>query len=385
MPGTAAFASSGILTASRKAEILKELGSGFRTAPGSGGSNLFGSSGFTTAQILLFFILFLLFCFNVYIIYTRFKNLKSNSNNNQKMFNKHLDSLTLSGDERIFFSNMISKTGQVPDPNDFFENPVFFENRLSSYLESLMPLSEEEAEIIQHLVTSIRMKCSFMLPPASHIIQSTRQLGSDQIMTLRFLDKMIIASVISVNDLSIELRPDDRIFSACLPLEINSIVNIKFWRPNDAEYTGQGRLIDYITLPAAKLKISHPQKLKRVQKRRFLRKIFETPVKIYPINKKVLHEITGQIKADSQHIKPYISAISRDISGGGMGASCRHNIAKNSLVFLEFSIPDYDDLPIISARILDCIKTEHNYRLSIEFSGLMESTRESIIKFCINQ
>lgn len=368
-------------------EILKKLGSGFRRGESSVRSLNTNFDSYNYNKIAIFTFFFILLSYNLYLFFTHIKRRGLESKNKKEVkFSSFLDKYNFTIDEKNLFYEILKSTGDIPDQTYFFNHPNEFDSRLSLYLEKTPQMSDQDVQITEILLSSIRLKCGFVISPEAHTIHSTRQLEKNQIITLRISNKMIIASVIEITDLSIDLRVDDNIFSQCENVTKSMPLYVKFWRHNDAEYSGKAKMIDFMTMPATKIKITHPSSLKRTQKRRFLRKKISTPVKIYPMDKKILHFLTGQTNTTDTQNQQFISAIIRDISGGGIGVECRMTFSKRTQVFLEFSLDDTPKLPLISARILDCIKIDSNkYRLSVEFSGLMESTRESIIKFCINQ
>lgn len=261
-----------------------------------------------------------------------------------------------------------------------------FDKAIAGWAETCRDLDAESRVPIATCLKSIRRKLGFHEAVSKWMLSSTREMAANQRITL-FLESSspVHGSVLEVDDLDFKVLVTPGSFPSLNPdVDRDSKVKIRFWRENDAEYKGVSKVLKFERMHALIFTIAHPESLKRVQQRRFLRaKVPGLPIEIFPQKNQIELEkrsVPGKPMDTSMLIGT--KGTLRDISGGGASAMADKPLEEGTVGIIRIDLPGVEKIPPIGARIVSITPTENSsYRISLEFVGINEKTRELIIQF----
>lgn len=261
-----------------------------------------------------------------------------------------------------------------------------FDKAVAAWVETVRDLEGDARDIAGGCLRSIRRKLGFHEPVSKWVLSSTLEMSVNQRVTL-FIDSEapVHGSVMEVDDLDFKVLVNPGSFPSMNPeVGRDSKVKIRFWRENDAEYRGVSKVLKFERMHALIFTISHPDSLKRIQQRKFLRaKVSGLPIEFFPLkNRSELQQRTAHGETIDTTMLIGMKGVLKDISGGGACAVTDKALEEGTVGIIRLELPGAEELTPMGARVVSVAPCDgKNYRISLEFVGISEKIRELIIQF----
>ncbi|PKK89112.1 MAG: hypothetical protein CVV64_15920 [Candidatus Wallbacteria bacterium HGW-Wallbacteria-1] len=259
-----------------------------------------------------------------------------------------------------------------------------FEVALQKFVETEDLSTEEKREELKEKIENIRQKCGFVNESKARTMDSTLSLDVNQRVALipEFAGPIISGSVMTRDDIQIRIVIAD---GSVLPRQWKSSnpghATLRFWRENDAEYSGRITILGTEKAQIPIIVISHSHELERKQKRKFLRvDVPESEALIYPLE---VNDFTLRKNQEDVFAGPSIfKGVVKDISGGGLCLNTSFPFSPGDILLMDVSIPGLEQLQTLPGTVVKSTpQADNSHRISIHFTGIMEATREVIIHY----
>lgn len=153
-----------------------------------------------------------------------------------------------------------------------------------------------------------------------------------------------------------------------IPLREGTAIEIIFADEVSA-YSFSTTIIKRLSYPIPTFIVEQPKKIKKIQRRRFVR----VPL-VYPFKYHVFEE--DGLSAEK-------NGFINDLSGGGLLFKAKENLSAGTIVYLKIKISDTEmELPARVVRSQKDIEAEKDYYIiSVEFQDITEKIRDKIISY----
>lgn len=126
-------------------------------------------------------------------------------------------------------------------------------------------------------------------------------------------------------------------------------------------------IIQRLAAPIPTLIIEYPQRIIKIQRRKYVRV-------------EVVNFIQYRI-VEKDGLGDYQNGYMLDLSGGGMLIGAEQRVKEKSLILIDFPLKEERlELP---GKVIRCLKDDEKkqYQLSVEFHNIVEKTRDKIIRY----
>jgi len=165
-----------------------------------------------------------------------------------------------------------------------------------------------------------------------------------------------------------------RIISVGVPIANGQFVPLRegtsleiFFNDEHTAYSFETHIIKRISDPIPTFIVEYPNKIKKVQRRRFVR------VKVFKDFKYLV--------IDKDGVSEERNALLNDISGGGVRFYCQEYLEPKTLLMLKLNLRETKlEVPALVIRS-EKEEDTNNYRISASFQDISEKTRDIIIGY----
>lgn len=161
-------------------------------------------------------------------------------------------------------------------------------------------------------------------------------------------------------------------FGGIVPENISDI-KMSYTRPGDADYLLQ---VPVISVRSGTMVLGHTTQLMRKQQRNWVRWSTELPILV-----------KGKVREGDKEVDQEFSAMSSDISGGGLSLTCDGKF-EGKFVILQFTLPPSRAFRNVTAEIVRksaITPGSSTIRYSLYFSDMKEEEREHIVRYIFDQ
>lgn len=128
------------------------------------------------------------------------------------------------------------------------------------------------------------------------------------------------------------------------------------------------------------LLLSPPDKISKIQRRRFFRINILSKIKILKVKKNITEKQFNNLCANADE-KSFSDAIMTDLSGGGLKAKTEMNVKTGDMFIIKLPITDFDvNIPCYCVRAVKEYETKY-YCCGFSFYNINDRVRDKIIAY----
>ncbi|OGG01000.1 MAG: hypothetical protein A3F83_02280 [Candidatus Glassbacteria bacterium RIFCSPLOWO2_12_FULL_58_11] len=277
------------------------------------------------------------------------------------------------------------KLTNLTAPYRILDSFDIFQHLLEEYHKK-RDFSDAEHRYFHQMVDDIKSKLGFNKIEEAVQLQSSEEIRKGTLLkiTLQKDGKSFEypASVIDNSDERIVLD-SSQIDLNFIPLDMNTALEINFYREADAGYNFVTQLKRPPAADKNELEVRHPKQLKRVQARSFSRMEVRFRFSYYHVPKDKFNTIEIDQNLEYCQTLPVYMADTQDISGGGIAFNSKRTVQKGDYVFLNFQmISEEHSEPVLAVVVWrGADKAKPTNLIRAKFYHITDTTQDTLMKF----
>jgi len=317
------------------------------------------------------------------------------------IINTHKERAKVREQERVYFErkavekgldqkhvNMLSeavKLIELDQPFRILDSFDIFQHLIQKF-ESQQSFSDQEIRYFQEMVAQIKDKLGFNKIEMAVQIDSTKQIQKEQHLkiALKKGDQIYEYPAVLVDNRDNQMILDSsKIDLGFLQLDMNTPIEVDFYRENDAGYHFITTLHSLPNREKKFLGLKHTSELRRNQARNFSRMEVNFRFNFYHVPKAKFESIEIDRNLARCENLPVFVGETIDVSGGGLAFHARKKVVKGDCLLLNFQmLSEEHSEPVLAGVVWSSMEKDSNLILvRAKFYNITDKMREQLMKF----
>lgn len=209
-------------------------------------------------------------------------------------------------------------------------------------------------------------------------IKNTLEIEANQLLSLKISNLGSYYSILIMNDKRNLICSIPEIANPMSVHWKDKVVEIYFWRYNDAGYVFKSRIENVVYSEKLQaLVIAHSDKLKRIQRREYPRRKARFNTKFFKFSVSTNNDGKPVVLLSRLHFGIII-----DISPGGASVITEDPLPKNSAVKMQFGVED--ETLTVYGTVLNVIKKKNMFVMHVKIQRLNDKSKNQIYRYVYN-